>query len=104
MEKYNKKLIIFEIDTTASGLKRYYNKKSSGNAYYDLRKKMLANGFVWQGGPMYVSTRKVSYHQISMIMEEFVQENPWAEHCIRDFFVVEMTNSFRMSGNTQRGW
>lgn len=92
-----KKLIIFELDTTVRGLKSFYHKKSTGNAYYDIRKVMHKNKFLWQGGSVYLSTFPLSYHQVSLLIEELYEDNDWIEKCLRDYLVIEIDNFHRLS-------
>jgi len=77
-----RKQVAFDLDTNA--LKDYYPSENSNNAYEAIKRHMLKNGFLWQQGSVYVSQKPMTSTEVEIIVESFVEKNPWINVCMRD--------------------
>lgn len=77
-----KKQVAFDLDTNA--LKIYYPKDNWNYAYDIIQSHMEKNGFVWQQGSVYVSEKPMLSRDVSSILDDLVQANPWLNMCMRD--------------------
>lgn len=77
-----KKQISFDLDTKA--LKTYYPSGSWKNAYEVIRRYMVNSGFNWLQGSVYVSQKPVASAEVTNILDELIDKNPWLNVCMRD--------------------
>ena len=91
--------ISFDLDTNE--LKKYYPTDNWRNAYEDIKKYMLANGFDWLQGSGYISTKMMPAAKAHNIVNIFIQNNLWINKCMRDcrVFDVGKTNDLNVLFN-----
>ena len=77
-----RKQIAFDLDTEA--LKKYYPANSWNNAYYDIKKFMVGNGFIWIQGSVYVSERTMTSTEVTYILNNLIKKHDWLNVCMRD--------------------
>lgn len=77
-----RKQVAFDLDTDA--LKIYYPSESWNNAYDIIKRHMTNNGFNWLQGSVYVSQKPITSAEVTNILDELVQKNPWLNVCMRD--------------------
>ncbi|MDR2296499.1 MAG: hypothetical protein LBD95_06830 [Clostridiales Family XIII bacterium] len=70
-----RKQVAFDMDTAA--LKKHYPNKSWEHAYDDVRRYMTNNGFRWQQGSVYVSTKPVDVYRVAAVISALIDKNPW---------------------------
>jgi virulence-associated protein VapD len=83
-----RKQIAFDLDTTA--LKAYYPSNSWQNAYDDIKRHMTQNGFQWQQGSVYVSTRPMDSYKVHAVLSALITNRPWLNACMRDCVVTDI--------------
>lgn len=85
------KQIVFDLDTKM--LEKYYPRDNWRKAYDDIKEHMLLNGFEWQQGSVYVSRKKLSTYDITIILTYMVVRCPWLNKCMRDCRETDIGNS-----------
>lgn len=90
--KMYKKELIFDLDTKM--LKIYYPNENWRNAYNDIRKHMISNGFDWIQGSAYISRRQMTSLQIQKLLQDLLQANQWLHSCMRDCKETNVIGSF----------
>ncbi len=78
----SRKQIAFDLDTKA--LEIYYPGDSWRNSYDVIKKHMTKNGFEWLQGSVYVSKHQMRPTDVTNILLELVERNPWLNLCMRD--------------------
>ena len=79
---YSKKQIAFDLDTKM--LEKYYPTDNWRKAYDDIKEHMQNNGFIWQQGSVYTSLKAMKSVEVSAILMDLIQKNPWLNKCMRD--------------------
>jgi len=77
-----RKQIAFDLDTKA--LEKYYPNAYWRNSYDIIKRHMTKNGFEWLQGSVYVSKSPLTSREITIILDELVENNPWLNLCMRD--------------------
>ena len=77
-----RKQVAFDLDTTA--LKTYYPSDNWNYAYEVIRRHMTNSGFLWMQGSVYVSKMPIISAEVTNILDELIEENPWLHLCMRD--------------------
>lgn len=77
-----RKQIAFDLDTKM--LEKYYPTENWRKAYEDIKDHMKDNGFQWQQGSVYVSVKSMTTSEVSDILMDLVEQNPWLNKCMRD--------------------
>lgn len=72
-----------------------YYPKSNSNAYYDIKKFMLNNGFEHIQGSGYVSKNKLDVDNIYDILQNLKNEYPWSIVCIEKIEVTEKVTTIQ---------
>jgi len=89
------KQIAFDLDTKA--LKRYYSKDGYQNAYYDIRRVMEKEGFMWQQGSVYRSKKQLERVQTTIIIRNMLKRYPWLNFCMRDCTVTNIGKDYSLN-------
>ncbi len=82
MSQTVKKQVAFDLDTKM--LQRYYPSSDWRRGYEDIKKHMIANGFKWQLGSVYVSLKPLTTFAVSKILKDLTIKHPWIMRCMRD--------------------
>lgn len=82
------KAINFDLDTKA--LKVYYPGKSYRQAYKDIKKFMLNNGFSHRQWSGYTSNEKMSDSDIQRLAKKLAKTFPWLKKCVNRFDVTDI--------------
>ena len=77
-----RKQVTFDLDTKA--LEKYYPSDNWNYAYEIIRKHMTKNRFVWMQGSVYASKMPITSAEVTNILDELIEENPWINRCMRD--------------------
>lgn len=77
-----RKQVAFDLDTNA--LKTYYPSDHWNHAYDVIRSHMTRNGFRWMQGSVYVSKTPITSAEVTDILDDLINENPWLNLCMRD--------------------
>jgi len=77
-----RKQVAFDLDT--SSLEDYYPSESWNNAYDVIKRHMIKNGFSWQQGSVYVSDNPMLGRDVTIVIENLIEKNPWLNVCMRD--------------------
>lgn len=77
-----RKQVAFDLDTSA--LKTYYPSDHWNYAYEVIRRHMTGSGFQWMQGSVYVSKMPITSAEVTNILDELINENPWLNLCMRD--------------------
>ena len=88
-----KKLINFDLDTNK--LKELYPNKNYTQAYDDIKKFLLKNGFEHRQGSGYISKNDMKNSQVANIIEEFYYQYNCIKDCCKtiDYYNVGKTFS-----------
>ena len=95
-----RKQIMFDLDTKA--LEKYYPTKNWRNAYEDIKKHMLNNGFEWQQGSGYHSEKGLSLQKVNVIIETLVEQQPWLNLSVRDMQVGDLPKLHSLNHNFKK--
>lgn len=99
--------ITFDLDNDM--LERTYHVSSYKNAYNDIRKVMIANGFTWQQGSVYFGNTSTTAVSCFMVVQNLTLMFPWFSQSVRDIRMlrIEELNDLRpfidQTVNIQRG-
>ena len=74
--------VTFDLDTECLG--DNYHNESVPNAYGDIRKFMLANGFEWKQGSVYFGNPKITAVSCVLIIQKLAKLYPWFSTCAKD--------------------
>ena len=77
-----RKQVTFDLDTKAA--EKYYPTDSWRGAYNVIRRHMQKNGFQWLQGSVYVSKMPITSAEVTNILDELLEKNPWLNLCMRD--------------------
>lgn len=77
-----RKQVTFDLDTKA--LQKYYPSDNWNYAYEIIRKHMTKNRFVWMQGSVYASKMPITSAEVTNILDDLIEENPWLNRCMRD--------------------
>jgi virulence-associated protein VapD len=80
--------ITFDLDTET--LRETYHNDSYTNAYSDIRKVMIANGFEWQQGSVYFGGDDVDAVTCVMVAQELTRTFEWFEPSVRDIRMLRI--------------
>lgn len=84
----------FNFDLHVDSLKKYYPKKNFRQAYRDIRKYFLNNGFVHRQGSGYVSKKPIDYLELRKILTQMWKELPWLSKCATRFDVTNVGRTY----------
>ncbi len=77
-----RKQVTFDLDTKAA--EKYYPTDSWRGAYNVIRRHIQKNGFQWLQGSVYVSKMPITSAEVTNILDELLEKNPWLNLCMRD--------------------
>ena len=83
-----KKAIYFDLDYNA--LKHFYSNTSPNNAYAEIEKYMLDNGFEHRQRSGYVSLKAMRLNEITDFVKQMSREFPWLHKCYKKFDVANI--------------
>ena len=83
-----KKAIYFDLDYNA--LKHFYSNTSPNNAYAEIEKYMLDNGFEHRQRSGYVSLKAMRLNVITDFVKQMSREFPWLHKCYKKFDVANI--------------
>jgi len=80
--------ITFDLDTDT--LQAEYEGDSWRNAYADIRRVLLDEGFAWQQGSVYFGSRKVDAVKCVMAAQRLSTDLPWFAAAVRDIRMLRI--------------
>ena len=83
-----KKAIYFDLDYNA--LKHFYSNTSPNNAYAEIEKYMLNNGFEHRQRSGYVSLKAMRMNVVTDFVKQMSKEFPWLHKCYKKFDVANI--------------
>lgn len=83
-----RKAINFDLDTKA--LKKHYPNNDYRQAYRDLKKYFIENGFEHRQWSGYVSKEKISIAKIISFTRRLTKTFPWLKKCVNRFDVTDV--------------
>jgi len=90
-----RKSLNFDLDTNK--LKEYYSNKNYTNAYEDIKKFLLKNGFEHRQGSGYISQKEMSIKEVTDIIEILTDRFSWLKHCFRTFDSYDIGDRFDLA-------
>jgi len=79
MKRYRS--INFDLNTKK--LKEHYPNKNYTEAYNDIKKFLLKNGFEHRQGSGYISQKELSNYEVSSILKELSKQYTWLKDCYK---------------------
>ena len=95
-----RKQLMFDLDTKS--LEKYYPTKNWRNAYEDIKKHMLNNGFEWQQGSGYHSKKGMSLRKVNTIVRALTKQQPWLNLSVRDMQVGDLPELHSLNHNFKK--
>ena len=86
-----RKQVSFDLDTNM--LKEYYPNHNWRKAYDNIKVFMIGEGFQWQQGSVYISIGALTEAETTAILKKFIEQEPWANVCMRDCVVANIGRS-----------
>ncbi len=77
-----KRQISFDLDTKE--LREHYTNKSFNNAYGNIKRYMLKNGFEWVQGSVYVSEKAIPLSMVTYHLIMLRNKYDWLKYAMRD--------------------
>lgn len=74
--------VVFDLDTAC--LTEQYPGNSMPNAYGEVKKFMLANGFTWTQGSVYFGGPEMTAVTCVVAIQRLAQQYPWFASCAKD--------------------
>lgn len=74
--------VVFDLDTNC--LNDNYGKGAYNNAYKDIKKFMIENGFEWKQGSVYFGTEKIDAVKCVVVVQKLAKLHPWFMTCVKD--------------------
>jgi|GEM_PF-2545311 vapD len=97
----SKKGVILTFDFVIKNLEKYYSYKSPKNAYREIGKFLIENGFEKTRDSDYVSDKYNRLNAIG-ILDEFSKNNKWFSLCISKVSVAPIDSSWELSDLFQK--
>ena len=97
----SKKGVILTFDFVIKNLEKYYSYKSPKNAYREIGKFLIENGFEKARDSDYVSDKYNRLNAIG-ILDEFSKNNKWFSLCISKVSVAPIDSSWELSDLFQK--
>ncbi len=91
---YGAKEIAFDINQKA--LKDVYPKKNHRQAYDDIRRTMINNGFIHTQGSVYVSNSAISMYDVAILVRTLAAELPWLSKCVTNIDIAEVRSKLSL--------
>ncbi len=83
--------ITFDLDQDA--LKRAYPGPSYTNAYVEIRKILIAEGFEWTQGSVYFGGERINAVTCVMAAQRLARELPWFSGAVRDIRMLRIEDN-----------
>lgn len=74
--------VLFDLDTIC--LNDNYGGNAYNNAYKDIKKYMLENGFIWKQGSVYFGSEKIDAVTCVILIQKLAKLYPWFSTCVKD--------------------
>lgn len=96
MQGLKYKAVNFDLDTKA--LKQHYPGKVWRNAYSDIRRFLIKNGFRHRQWSGYISERKMARADVVALVLKLKETFPWIQECVNHFDITDIGKTFDMQG------
>jgi len=90
-----RKSLNFDLDTNK--LKKHYPNKNYTNAYEDIKKFLLKNGFEHRQGSGYISQKEMSSNKVAKIIKKLANQFSWIKHCFKTFDSYDIGDRFDLA-------
>jgi len=87
-----RKSLNFDLDTNK--LKEHYPNKTYTNAYEDIKKFLINNGFEHRQGSGYISEKEMTVQETIAIVKELNNNHPWLETCCKTFYYSDIGQEY----------
>jgi len=87
-----RKSLNFDLDTKK--LKEHYPNKNYIEAYNDIKKFLLKNGFEHRQGSGYISEKEISKVKTLDIIKKLNNNHPWLETCCKTFYYSDIRQEY----------
>lgn len=82
----------FDLDTKA--LKEFYPGKNWRNAYNEIKRHFIKNGFSWSEGSILVSKEPITFAEANNIIASLVEKYPYLNKCMKDNKLTEVSEKY----------
>jgi len=83
--------ITFDLDTQC--LNEAYPLQTYNNAYGDVKRFLLSNGFAWQQGSVYFGDETVDAVKCVIVVQQLVKKYPWFAACAKDVRMLRVEDN-----------
>jgi len=87
-----RKSLNFDLDTKK--LKEHYLNNNYTEAYNDIKKFLLKNGFEHRQGSGYISEKEISKVKTLDIIKKLNNNHPWLETCCKTFYYSDIGQEY----------
>lgn len=81
-------------DLKIESLRHYYSQKHPKQAYREIKKYLISNGFSHRQWSGYRSKNRLSDYDIISLVDEMFEKFPWLEHCATRFDVTNIGRTY----------
>ncbi|OCS38001.1 VapD family protein [Campylobacter fetus] len=93
----SRKMINFDLDTKL--LEEKYPKKDYRQAYEDIKKFMLANGFEHRQGSGYLSLKSMSTYDVAIFISDISEKFDWLANSAKKFDITNVGKTYDLLDN-----
>lgn len=93
----SRKMINFDLDTKL--LEEKYPKKDYRQAYEDIKKFMLANGFEHRQGSGYLSLKSMSKYDVAIFISDISEKFDWLANSAKKFDITNVGKTYDLLDN-----
>jgi len=90
-----RKSLNFDLDTKK--LKEHYLNNSYTEAYNDIKKFLIKNGFEHRQGSGYISENDMSSQEVADIIKALSNKYSWLKHCFKTFDSYDIGDRFDLA-------
>jgi len=90
-----RKSLNFDLNTNK--LKEHYPNNNYTEAYNDIKKFLLKNGFEHRQGSGYISENDMSSQEVADIIKALSNKYSWLKHCFKTFDSYDIGNRFDLA-------
>jgi len=87
-----KKSLNFDLDTKK--LKEHYQNKNYTEAYNDIKKFLIKNGFEHRQGSGYISQKEMTDYKVVKIIEKLGYKYNWLSNCCKSFYYSDIKEEY----------
>jgi len=87
-----RKSLNFDLDTKK--LKEHYPNKNYTEAYNDIKKFLIKNGFEYKQGSGYISKETMTRIAVTSVVKELNKNHPWLETCCKTFYYSDIGQEY----------